>query len=105
MSDILSFQTVDYSGCTLISENNSLNKLNELSHFHSKNKNVSERFIMTSEKPLDAINIFTPLEGIKTGQIISLDINISSTMIATATILIDKNYTDSVFCDEVFTGE
>lgn len=97
--------TVDISNATLISADNSNIVLDNLSDFYNKASTISERFIMTSERPLDAVNVFTPLYGMKTGRIISLDINFSSTMVATANILIEKDYTDSVFCDEVFTGE
>ncbi len=104
-SNITNLNNVDVSSATLMSADNSNVILDKLFDFYSKTSTISERFIMTSERPLDCINVFTPLYGIKTGRIISLDINFSATMVATANLLIEKNYTDFVFCDEAFTGE
>lgn len=105
MAENFASQTVDYSGCTLLSPENSSKILDRLVERNKKTKTITDKFIMTSERPLDAINIFTPLDGVKTGRIISLDINISSTMVATATVLVEEDYKDYAYCGEVLTGE
>lgn len=96
---------VSVTSATLVSSENSISIIDKLSEHYGKSSVITEKFIMRSEQPLDAVNVFTPIYGIKTGRIINLDINISSTMVASATLLVEKDYTDFVYCDEVYSGE